>query len=56
VILGVGVRVRLEFLWYGRAVVPFLAHNQLGGRILGVLLLFFSMEWTRPKTIRSHTN
>ena len=23
VILGVGVRVQLEFLWYGRAVVPF---------------------------------
>ena len=48
VILGVGARVRFEFLWYGRGVVPFLAHNQLGGRILGVLLLFCSMVWTRP--------
>ena len=44
VILGVGARVRFEFLRYGRTVAPILAHNQLGGRILGVLLLFCSMR------------
>jgi hypothetical protein len=41
VILEVGAEGPDPLLWYGRTRGPILAHSQLGGRILGVLLLFF---------------